>query len=71
MKDEFDRNPKYDGCQRALASMVYKLFDKKARSAASVTEELAEKLHKPAIQKTQKKKSLCEIIREDLGGRFT
>ena len=22
-------NPKYDRCQRALASMVYKLFDKK------------------------------------------
>ena len=23
------KNPKYDGCQRGLASMVYKFFDKK------------------------------------------
>ena len=26
------RNPKYDGYQRGLASMVYKFFDKKAAS---------------------------------------
>ena len=25
-----DKNPKYDGYQRGLASMVYKLFDKKS-----------------------------------------
>ena len=24
------KNPKYDGCQRGLASMVYKSFDKKS-----------------------------------------
>ena len=30
------KNPKYDGCQRGLASMVYKFFDKKP---ASLTEE--------------------------------
>ena len=24
------KNPKYDGCQRGLTSMVYKFFDKKA-----------------------------------------
>ena len=24
------KNPKYDGCQRRLASMVYKFFDKKS-----------------------------------------
>ena len=23
------KNPKYDGCQRGLASMAYKFFDKK------------------------------------------
>ena len=23
------KNPKYDGCERGLASMVYKFFDKK------------------------------------------
>ena len=26
-------NPKYDGYQRGLASMVYKLFDKKSKGA--------------------------------------
>ena len=25
----FAKNPKYDGCQKGLASMVYKCFDKK------------------------------------------
>ena len=25
----FVKNPKYDGCQRGLASMAYKFFDKK------------------------------------------
>ena len=29
-------NPKYDGCQRGLASMVYKFFDKKRRFGANV-----------------------------------
>ena len=35
------KNPKYDGYQRGLASMVYKLFDKKS----------AKELHKPIITK--------------------
>ena len=26
-------NPKYDGCQRRLASMVYKIFDKKSKES--------------------------------------
>ena len=26
------RNPKYEGCQRGLASMVYKVFDKRSKS---------------------------------------
>ena len=36
LRDEtFDiaRNPKYDGYQRGLASMVYKFFDKKIRKS--------------------------------------
>ena len=37
-------NPKYDGYQRGLASMVYKFFDEKARSGVSVNEELAQEL---------------------------
>ena len=27
------KNPKYDGCQRGLASMVYKSFDKKNKGS--------------------------------------
>ena len=57
--DGISRNYKFDGYQRALVSMVYKFFYKKTGSEAigtgkvgvSVNEELAEKLHKPVIEK--------------------
>ena len=42
-------DPKYDGYQRELASMVYKLFDKKSRGSGVATEpnyELVNKLHR-------------------------
>ena len=39
---EIARNREYDGCQRALASMVYKFFDKKTESGVSLNEQLAE-----------------------------
>ena len=51
------RNPKYDGYQRGLVSMVYKFFDKKSTSGSGVTNneikknlQLAEELHKPIIR---------------------
>ena len=56
-------NPKYDGYQRGLASMVYKFFDKKfAGSGVNMhaniehpldlaTQKIAEELHKPIIRK--------------------
>ena len=47
---EIARNRGYDGYQRALASMVYKFFDKKTGSGISVNEQLAEELHKPVIK---------------------
>ena len=54
-------NPKYDGCQRGLASMVYKLFNKKS-SGGGITNQLnyqlANELHKPIIKKILKKKSV-------------
>ena len=37
---EIDRNPKYDGNQRGLASMIYKFFDKKAEAGASINEDV-------------------------------
>ena len=54
-------NPKYDGYERGLASMVYKFFDKKSvgsgintiKSSSSI---LADELHKPIIKKFEKRK---------------
>ena len=53
---EIARNRGYDGYQRALVSMFYKLFDKKKRSAISVNEQLLKELHKPVIKKFNRKK---------------
>ena len=33
---EIANNPKYDGCQRRLASMVYKFFDKKSKGTGKL-----------------------------------
>ena len=56
-------NPKYDGYQRGLASMVYKIFDKKStgsgitrNTAKSSSSILADELHKPIIRKFNKRK---------------
>ena len=50
------KNPKYDGYQRGLASMVYQFFDKKSKGSClniplESNEELAKKLHKPITKK--------------------
>ena len=49
-------NPKYDGCQKGLAYMVYKFFDKKSAGSGIKNEitqnhQLAEELPKPIIRK--------------------
>ena len=50
-------NPKYDGYQRGLASMVYKFFDKKSiGSGIASSSILADELHKPIIRKFNKRK---------------
>ena len=54
-------DPKYDGYQRGLASMIYKFFDKKSSGSGIANEpnyQLANELHKSIIQKFKKKKSL-------------
>ena len=43
------------------ARMVYNFFEKETGSGASINEELAEKLHKPMINKIQNKESLCQV----------
>ena len=66
MKDrayEIARNCEYDGYQLTLASMVYKVFNKKtglgARATSkvgiSVNEQLAEELHKPVTKKFKRR----------------
>ena len=52
-------NPKYNGYQRRLASMVYKCFDKKSSGSGIVNEpnyQVANELHKPIIRKFKKRK---------------
>ena len=52
-------NPKYDGYQRGLASMVYKFFDKKSKGSGITNEsnyQLANELHKTIIRKSKKRK---------------
>ena len=54
------KNPKYDGYQCGLVSMVYKFFDKKTSGSSIKIEnisnkELAEELHKPIIRKIYKR----------------
>ena len=59
------KDPKYDGCQRGLASMVYKFFDKKSKGSGVKyvntkltlqNQQLAKDLHKPIIKKFEKRK---------------
>ena len=56
---EIAKNLKYDGYQRGLASMLYKLFDKKSEGSGIINNkeniQLAEELHKPIIRKFEKK----------------
>ena len=63
------KDPKYDGYQRGLASMVYKIFDKKTKSSGVTTlanrsafksitqsKQLAEELHKAIIREFKERK---------------
>ena len=63
-------DPKYDGYQRGLASMVYKFFDKKS-SGTGITNEinyqLANEVHKAIIRKFKKRK-VYSSFRENIWG---
>ena len=55
------KNPKYDGYQRGLASMVYRFFDKKTSGGAIKNEnmsnkELAEEMHNQLLENLIKEK---------------
>ena len=69
-------DPKYDGYQRGLASMIYKFFDKKSASlnkssgSGIVNEpnyQLANELHKPIIRKFKKRK-VYSSFRDNIWG---
>ena len=54
------KDPKYDGYQRGLASMVYKFFDSKVSGSGAKlipeNKQLANELHKRIIRKFEKRK---------------
>ena len=63
-------DPKYDGYQRSLASMVYKFFDKKPGGTCITNEPnypLEEELHKPIIRKFKKRK-VYSSFRDNIWG---
>ena len=72
-------NPECDGYQRGLASMVYKLFDKKATAEPSAKHVmgsgikkdssliLTDELHKPVIKKINKRK-VCSQFKDNIWG---
>ena len=63
-------DPKYDGYERGLASMVHKIFDKRS-SGSGITNEsnfqLANELHKPIIKKFRKRK-VYYSFRDNISG---
>ena len=63
-------DPKYDGYQRGLASMVYKFFDKNSSGSGIINEcnyQLANELHKP-INKKFKNRKLYSSVKDNIWG---
>ena len=54
-------NPKYNGYQRGLASIIFKIFGKKSSSGSGINKsmsnqlQLASKIHKPIIRKFKRR----------------
>ena len=49
-------DPKVNGYQRGLASMVYKFFDKRTKGMGLNNKILAEEIHKPIIKNFKRRK---------------
>ena len=66
-------DPKYNGYQRGLASMVYKFFDKKAAGmgvkSMPQNEQLAEELHKSIIREFKKRK-VYSLFKDIIWGAY-
>ena len=64
------RDPKYDGYQREIASMVYTFFDKKSRGSGVATEpnyQLTNEFHKQIIRKFKRQK-VYSSFRQNIWG---
>ena len=66
-------NPRYNGYERGLASMVYKFFDKKSKGSGLENKQLANELHKPIIKKFKRrnvyssfKDNICAVDLADM-----
>ena len=59
------KDPKYDGYQSGLASMVYKYFDKNPKGGVNIplefNEKLAKELHKPVIRNFKKEQFILDL----------
>ena len=58
---EISMNPKINGYQRGLKSMVYKFFDKRTKGYGLSNEILAEELHKPIIKNFKRRKYILVL----------
>ena len=70
------KNPKYDGYQRGLASMVYKFFNKKSKGSGvnievKHNEQLAKELHRPIIRNVNKRAVYSGFKDHIWGANFT
>ena len=69
---EIASNPKCDGYQRGLASMVYKFFDKKSAKGSGTNsisnQQLADELHKPIIKKKFRRRKVYSSFKDDIWG---
>ena len=57
-------HPKYDGCKRGLASMVYKCCDEKSNGSGIANEpnhQLVNELYKPIIQNLKNEKFIQHL----------
>ena len=60
-------DPRINGYQRGLASMVYKVFEKRTKGFGINNKILAEELHKPII-KNFKRKKLYSSFKDNIWG---
>ena len=69
LKDKAFKNasdPKYNGYERGLASLVYTFFNQKAKGSGVLNQQLANELHKPIIRKSRKRKMYSSSFKDNI-----